>query len=150
MKSSSSHRSNVRCPINLIALTMAVGTVQACLPIPHTERLTPALAGTLRTSDGTPAQGVSLILAVGGTCATPEARTSTDSLGRFAFPEVRQHYSWLFMGDAWWSYRLCAFDGDSATTIYHWSEMHVPPRTQALTCTVRRQQLAHAVCSEGQ
>ena len=139
--------------VALALFTVAASGFEACLPIPYTEQLAPALSGTLQTADGAPIRGVPVVMSVGGydgQCKAPEGRAITDSLGRFALAGIQRRHSWiLLMGDRVWSYHLCALKGDSGTVIYSWSSMHALPAAQSLTCTVTRQQLAHTVCSEG-
>jgi len=143
-----------RFAVALILSIVAACGLEACLPIPYTEQLAPALTGTLRAADGAPMQGVAVAVSFDGRdsqCVAAKGRALTDSLGRFALPGIQQHHSWLLlMGDRVWSYHLCALEGDSGTVVYSWSSMHVPPTAQSLTCTVTRQQLAYTVCSESQ
>ena len=115
----------------LLTLVLLAGAAGACVPIPHTERVSPELTGVLRSADGTGISGVVLATS----CAAPNNRTTTDSLGRFALPGVTQHYSWLLiLGDKVSSYSVCALDGRAGTVIYRWVSMAEPPARQALEC----------------
>lgn len=138
----SAPRRRLRSPAILATCAILAGVVGACLPIPHTERVSPAFSGVIRRADGTGIAGVT----IGNSCVGPGDRTTTDSLGRFALPEGKQHFTWLLvMGDKVVSYGLCAFEGDSGTRIYdHWST--TAPRSQELECTALLRPLPMTTC----
>lgn len=118
-------------PLAAVTITIISGAAGACLPIPHTERVSPALSGVLRNPDGTGAQAVTIATS----CIDPRTRTTTDSSGHFTLPEVTRHASWLpLMGDRVFSYGICALEGDSGTVIYHWESLAAPPRSEAVEC----------------
>lgn len=84
--------------VGRVALIAAAACVP--LPIPHSERETPAISGAVVREDGTVATG--RVIGVrevrfNRSCRAPRARATTDSLGRFLLPAASGHESifWL-------------------------------------------------------
>lgn len=126
----------------------------ACLPIPNTERITPEISGTIRNADGSVIPGLPLGVEQrswgDGRCLNPSLRATTDSSGRFHFPESTRHHGWiLLLGDVVHSYVVCAMQGDSGVAIYQWGNMGNTPRRQPLDCVMSLKPVPHTTCDDG-
>ena len=136
----------------MIAVVIVSWGLAACLPIPYSERLSPALSGTIRNADGSAVEGVTIAVSSAWeptSCMKVGARTTTDSSGHFALPEVRQHNSWIvLLGDQVSWYHVCALEGDSAAVIFTWSDLGHPPKTVSLQCTAALRPVPNTVCRE--
>ena len=121
-----------------LALVAVVTVGSACLPLPGTHPVAPALVGLLKDGDGRPRPDVELLVAAGyggGACRSPLGRAVTDSGGVFRFPQLRkQNFVILIPG---WdlpmpSYAVCAVLSDTAQLVY-WSDNIAWP--DSLSCT---------------
>lgn len=121
-----------RAPLAL-SLTLVLA---ACVPIPQTARLSPALVGTLQREDRTPLTGARLALSVAhedSTCRAPSSFTTVDSVGRFAFPAITKREGWTpVLFERVLSYYICA--GEDGDPVYQASYLHFVPAADTLSC----------------
>lgn len=133
-------RSKHQLSMIAVATTGLLFAVAACLPIPHTERLSPKLLGTFRHTNGAPIAGVQLAVSAeydDTLCSLASVRTTTDSSGGFELPETHERVPFMMAYvDEMHSYRICAsFDGDSGI-VYFWHGLNQsPPRAATIECT---------------
>lgn len=110
----------------------------ACVPIPQTATLSPALLGTLQREDRTPLAGARLALSVAhedSTCRKPERFTTVDSAGRFEFPAVTKREGWTpVLFERLLSYYICV--GEAGDPVYQASYLHSVPAAATLTCVI--------------
>lgn len=126
--------------------------VSACLPIPHSERISPHLLGSYRTATGLPVAGVELAVSRDASCHDLSSRVVTDSVGNFELTEARVHQSVvMLMGDWFTAYYVCAHDDSLWAPIYSWRAMGKPPRRVTLTCVQSARSPSDGSCvPEGQ
>jgi len=122
----------------------------ACLPIPHTERLSPRLTGRYQRGDGTPLAGVEVAVASDGDslCSSASAHTSTDSAGAFELPATHARRIFvMLLGDHVRGYWLCASRGPQWQRIYVWWALNkLPPPTDSVLCTELVRPGDHTFC----
>ena len=140
-----------RPPMMAVCLSLGIlVAVWACLPIPHTERLSPRLIGRYQRGDGTPLAGVQLAVATDGDslCSSASARTTTDSSGTFELPATHAHRTFvMLLGDWVHGYWVCASHGAGWQRIYVWWELNrLPPPTDSLLCTELVRPRDHTFC----
>lgn len=109
----------------------------ACVPVPNTVALSPAVAGTLQRDDGVPVAGAPVTLSLehaDSTCASPSLHTLTDSAGRFEFPAVtRRERFTVVLFERLLCYSVCG--GRGAGAMYTGCFVHSVPAADSLSCT---------------
>jgi hypothetical protein len=119
--------------LGAIALVFA-----ACVPIPQTATLAPAIDGSLKRQDGAPLVGERLALSVAyedSTCLTPALLTNVDSAGGFAFPAVTKRERWTpVLFDRVLCYSICG--GQGGDPVHQACYLHAVPTAVTLPCVV--------------
>ena len=135
---------NLSCRRSQVLLCGVLVAATACLPFPHTERLSPRLIGKYQRSDGVPLAGVEVAL-----CGNDSVRAVTDSTGAFELPATYKRRAFVVvLGDQVFGYQLCAHDGRAWRSLYEWSEINrQPPPTVSVLCTQLSRPPGHAFCS---
>lgn len=115
-----------------------------CVPIPSTVALSPRTVGTLLHEDRTPVVGERLLLAVepaDSACANPVMQTTTDSLGRFQFPALKQREGFtVVLFERSFSYSLC-LSRAGLDPVYHAGFLHRVPAVDSLSCVAEGRQV---------
>lgn len=116
---------------------LALCALTGCLPIPHTEQMSPAVDGML-TRSGIPQVGTQLRLSVRLTpnhvCPDPDLETTTDAAGHFHFRPVRQFFLYAeLLGDPIWSYKLCVLEEGQWRELHRDSGIPRPPSVEVDT-----------------
>lgn len=100
-----------RCP--LLAGLLVLAGAAACIPIPNTVTLSPAIEGRYERSDGQPVAGARVVLSTAGAdsaCANPAASAVTDNQGRFQLPATTRREPVVLLIpnlDRAFCYRIC-------------------------------------------
>lgn len=126
-------RSPQHSPLGFTAIveTAALGLC-GCVPIPNQVRVTPAVVGELRRSDGSTSGHIPIALTGyrDKSCSKPTIYRVTDSVGRFRMPATEQRSSVLMI----WQhgplpdripYHLCAGGVDSAGQVIYRSRTEI-------------------------
>jgi hypothetical protein len=126
----------------VLAIATLLGTA-ACVPIPHTVRLTPELQGQYHGVDGGPVAGAMVAVSTRGsdrTCAHPARVATTGADGRYTLASVtrRETVYILLPVDELFCYTVCSGRGGAPFTAgtEHCS-LHRVAREKALDCTER-------------
>lgn len=128
-------RTSGRSSLALPMIACAVLFV-GCVPIPNTKTVSPAVVGTVRRADGTPAAGVPLALSTDrdSTCTRASLRTASDAEGRFEFAKTRRREKWLpVLFERLLCYNVCG--GPAAgDLIYEACALHYVPAVDSIAC----------------
>lgn len=130
---------NKLCRRKLVMVCTGAWVVGACVPIPRTITLAPAISGTVELPNGAPLVGEPLRLSLGradSTCTKPVAHTRTDSLGAFRFAAVRQRESYtMVLFDRGFCYQVCGARRDSGAA-FQSCYLHAVPDSVFVSCAV--------------
>ena len=127
------------------ALVIVGVLTAACLPIPHKQRLTPTMEGTL-TRSGLPMAAATVRSAAiekdtsGRVCSASHfVETTTDAAGQFHIQPIQRQGWFVAMGDQRYAWELCV-KGDQGWTRVFQHQLHSGSTglggTFTLTCEV--------------
>lgn len=109
----------------------------ACLPIPHSQRKSPAIEGSI-SRNGARSENVIVQLAVDplieNGCDNVYQQTRTDENGKFVIEETKQFLPIMIYADRWEHWALCFEFLDGAKVIWSDGSWGEAPPSQRLTC----------------
>lgn len=119
-----------------IALLAAIFAISGCMLWPHTERIVPAVTGTV-LRNGEPVPGVDVFVVPGlraGTCAPSKYVGATDSTGHFAIRGDNRFEMVAYFGDRISAWGICIQELGGLTEAYRTFGMGFPPRSFEFAC----------------
>jgi len=119
---------------------LAAFAFAGCLPVSHTLTTSPAVVGMYQRLDGSPVAGAPLALSSAGsdsTCSRAALHATTDSVGKFSFPETRRRERFILLlpVDRVFEYTLCGGERLSEF-LYAAAFLHFAmPEVDSISCT---------------
>ena len=124
----------------VILLILFALLAQGCLPIPNTERLTPAVYGILTDNVHT-LESIEVVISdkisSSEPCKIARQKTKTNERGEFNMTAVTQRYStMLLLGHSVYEWQICAFIDGRSVELLQVLGYQKPPRAINIQCDI--------------